>query len=47
MKSIELVFVAYFLNKSNEDMAKSATSMHNFVWDNEKEINAAIWNATK
>lgn len=47
MKSIELLFVAYFLNKSNEDMAKSATSMHNFVWDNEKEINAAIWNTTK
>ena len=47
MKSIELLFVAYFLNETNETLAKSAASMHNFVRDYEKEIKAAIWNATK
>lgn len=47
MKSIELLFVAYFFNQSNEALAKSATSMHDFVRDHEKEINAAIWKATE
>lgn len=47
MKSIELLFVAYFLNQSNEALAKSAASMHDFVRNHEKEINTAIWNATK
>lgn len=47
MKSIELLFVAYFFNQYNEALAKSATSMHDFVRDHEKEINAAIWKATE
>ena len=38
MKSIELLFVAYFLDNKDEMLAQSAANMYYFVRENEKEI---------
>jgi Putative homoserine kinase type II (protein kinase fold) len=42
MKSIELLFVAYFLGLEDEDLGKSAADLFYFIKNNEKEINDAV-----
>jgi Ser/Thr protein kinase RdoA (MazF antagonist) len=43
MRSIELLFVAYFLSKEDEILAEGAANLYYFVRKNEKRIQTAVY----
>ena len=44
MKNIELLFVAYFIDIEDEELARSAANLFYFVKNNEKSIYSAVYN---